>query len=69
MLVTCMDPEKVRFSWMTSTVLDRKAHWLTALTTVGTYTTATTARMSQSNVLFHRQSVNALIQLGTCKPK
>jgi len=63
--VTSTDPEQVRSGWIMSTALDRKAHWLTALTTVGIYTTATTARMSQYNVVFHRQPVNALIQTGS----
>jgi len=50
---------------MKSAAVDRRAHWLSALTAVGTYTIAITARMSQSNVLFQKvlKSVGVLVQI------
>jgi len=71
-LVTFMDPEKVQFSWIMSAAVDQKAHWLTALTTVGADTTADTMKKFQSSVLFQRQlqSVGVLTciscEIGLC---
>jgi len=65
--VTSMEPEQIRFGWIMSCALDRKAHWLTALTTVGVYTTAITPRMSQSNVMLWRQLHPQTVSiLGVC---
>jgi len=74
-LVSSMDQEKARFWWVTSAAVDGKAHWLTALTTVGADTTAVTTMMCQSNVSFqrqlHRQTVSGnkvriLQELSSC---
>ena len=60
-----MEKEKVQFSWTMSVALDRKARWLTALTTAGAYTTANMQRTSRLIVVFprqlHRQTLSILV--------
>jgi len=53
--VTSMDQEKVGFSWIISAAVDRKAHWMTAITYHGANTTVSTQRMCQLLAVFQRQ--------------
>jgi len=50
-----MDPEKVRFGWITLPVPDRKAHWPTANTMVGENRTAVITETFRSNAIFQTQ--------------